>query len=315
MSPILFPSSKEDIVHASFFNESWYYSIELVPGLFTRGANHRNLGLTRNLLSKCQVTDRRCLDIGTMEAAVPVLLSRRGAGSIVAVDVGPCPDRIEAVKHYTGARFDYYAGLTHGQTIPFLRDKGATNFDIVILSGVLYHCFGPLHTLAVARSLVRTGGLLIVETFAAVDDQYAMFFNARGVFTRDPSSYFLPSVPLLDYILRYFKLAPIDCVHGGHSQVGRYQTARVAIACRATNEVVAKNDAWMDAATGIVDYVTLIEWGLIEKSGVNPPAFESPAAEFLQRDTESCDVIRTVLETRPLDLPESVAMIRLTDQY
>ena len=38
-----------------------------------------------------------------------------------------------------------------------------------------------------ARSLIRTGGLMIVETFAVVDEQYAMFFNARGFFTPDPT--------------------------------------------------------------------------------------------------------------------------------
>ena len=79
-----FPDDREAIERSSFFNEKWYYSIELIPGLFTQGANHRNLGLTRDLLKRCEVKDRRCLDIGTMEGAVPILLSRRGAGPIVA---------------------------------------------------------------------------------------------------------------------------------------------------------------------------------------------------------------------------------------
>ena len=88
-----------------------------------------------------------------MEGAVPILLSRRAAGPIVAVDIS-YRERIAAVKHYTGARFDYHSGLTHGNTVSFLRSQGVVNFDVVVLSGVLYHCFGPLHTLAMARSLI-----------------------------------------------------------------------------------------------------------------------------------------------------------------
>jgi SAM-dependent methyltransferase len=310
-----FPEDKEAIERSSFFNEKWYYSIELIPGLFTRGANHRNLGLTRDLLKRCDVKDRRCLDIGTMEGAVPILLSRRGAGLIVAVDIGPHHERIAAVKHYTGAHFDYHSEVTHGNTVPFLKSQRVVNFDVVVLSGVLYHCFGPLHTLAMARSLVRTGGLMIVETFAAVDEQYAMYFNARGFFIPDPSTYFVPSIALLDYLLRYFKLAPLATVHGQPSQTGRHRLTRIAVACRATDEIGAKDDPWMKAATGIVDYLTLIEWDLIDRSGADPPAFEAPPRRLLVVDTDTCDVVRTVLESPPLPLGENVARIGLTDLY
>ena len=313
-----FPSRREEVLRSGFFNQDWYYSIELLPGLFTNGSKHRNFGLTRHLLRRCEVEGRRCLDFGTMEGAAPVLLSRRGAGHVVGVDFTPCDDRVAAVQHYTGARFDYHSGLLHANTVPFLKSTGRVNFDVVVLSGVLYHCFGPLHTLAYARSLLRTGGLLILETFSVVNAECAMYFNKQGVFTKDPSSYFLPSVPLLDYVLRYFKLAPLDCVHGGYAALGRgtngYKTARVAVACRATNEIVAQDDPWMQEATRIVDYVTLIDWDLIDKSGGSPPAFEG-ASRFLDPRTETCDLLQTVQKTRPLDLPESVAVLALGDRY
>ena len=192
-----FPDVREAIERSSFFNEKWYYSIELIPGLFTQGANHRNLGLTRDLLKRCEVQDRRCLDIGTMEGAVPILLSRRehgphrGRGHQL-----PRADRRRQALHGRPLQ-DYHSGWVHGNTVSFLRSQGVVNFDVVVLSGVLYHCFGPLHTLAMARSLIRTGGLMIVETLAVVDEQYAMFLDRRGFFTPDPSTYFLPSIALL----------------------------------------------------------------------------------------------------------------------
>jgi 2-polyprenyl-3-methyl-5-hydroxy-6-metoxy-1,4-benzoquinol methylase len=310
-----FPSSKEEIESTDFFNESWYYSVELVPGLYTQGAHHRNLGLTRSLLARSEVEGRSCLDIGTMESAVPVLLSRRGAAPIVAVDLFNCEDRIAAVKHYTGTEFEYYPGLTHDRTAPFLEERGYANFDIVVLSGVLYHCYGPMDVLAMARSLLRTGGLLIVETLATLDEEPAMFFNSRGRFSPDPTTFFLPSVGLLEYVLRYFQLAPLDAVGSLRFQEGGRTTGRVAVACRATNEVASTDDPWMRDAGKLVEYMTRFNWRGVDRTGVNPPAFEASPSRVIDRSTGTCDVTRTVLDLPPMELPERVARIALEDLY
>lgn len=308
------PESAEEIEASEAFNQYWYYSVELVPDVYTPGLKHLNLGLTRDLLARCEVENRRCLDIGTMEGAVPVLLSRRKAQEVVGVDVMNCEQKIRMVKHYTRTRFNYHGGLTHTRTEPLVRRRYGGNFDLVILSGVLYHCFGPLHVLAMARSLLRTSGLMIVETFAAVDRQKAMFFNARGSLSRDPSTYFLISVPLLEYLLRYFKLTPIDCVASRPVTVEGRRCARVAITCRATNEFGPGSDPWMEAAAGQVDYLSLIDWDSIDSSGADPPAYGPPATRFAGPDG-NCDVTRTVFESPPLELPERVAMIGLEDLY
>lgn len=308
------PELAGEIEAGDGFNQYWYYSVELVPGVYTPGQKHLNLGLTRDLLSRCEVENRRCLDIGTMEAAVPVLLSRRKANQVVAVDVMNCEEKVRMVKHYTGTSFNYHGGVNHARTAPLVRQRYGGNFDLVVLSGVLYHCFGPLHVLAMARSLVRTGGLMIVETFTAVDRQLAMFFNGRGTLSLDPSTYFLISVPLLEYLLRYFKLTPIDCVASHPVTIEGRKCARVAITCRATNELGPGSDPWMEEAVGQVDYLTLIDWDSIDLSGENPPAYATPASRFAGFDG-GCDVVRTVFESPPLDLPERVAMIGLEDLY
>jgi 2-polyprenyl-3-methyl-5-hydroxy-6-metoxy-1,4-benzoquinol methylase len=308
------PDTRPEIEASEAFNQYWYYSIELVPGLYTPGLKHLNLGLTRHLLAGCEVENRRCLDIGTMEAAVPVLLSRRKAKEVVAVDVMNCQQKVRMVKHYTGTWFNYHGGLTHARTEPLVRRRYGGNFDLVVLSGVLYHCFGPLHVLATARSLVRTGGLMIVETFTAVDRQQAMFFNARGALSPDASTYFLISVPLLEYLLRYFKLTPIDCVASHVVTIEGRKCARVAVTCRATNEHGPGSDPWMEAAAGEVDYRTLIDWSSIDSSGEDPPAYATPASRFVGPEG-SCDVTRTVFDSPPLELPERVAMIGLEDLY
>lgn len=310
-----FPTTAADLLATGLFRQPWYYTFELLPGVFTHGAGHVNLGLTRALLARCDVENRLCLDIGTMEAAVPVLLSRRGAAKVVGVDVARFENKIAAVKHYTGADFIYYSGLLHGHTVEFLKSQRHVNFDLVVLSGVLYHCFGPLHTLAMARSLVRTGGLMLIETYAAIDEKYAMFFNAHGMFASDPSTYLLPSVPLLDYLFRYFKLQPIDCAYWGRVQIGEHQCARVATMCRAVDEVVAEPaDAWIHDASGIVDYLTLCDWSLIENREHDPVGYDVERRTARMRpDFEACDLLATVLSEPPMDLTAEHAIIRLDD--
>jgi SAM-dependent methyltransferase len=310
-----FPTSREEIEKSDFFTEDWYYSMELVPGVYTPGANHRNIGLTRKLLARTEVEGRSCLDIGTMEAAVPVLLSRRKASPVVAVDLFNCDDRIEAVKHYTGTQFEYFPGLTHEQTAPYLEERGFANFDIVVLSGVLYHCYGPMHVLAMARSLLRTGGLLIVETLGTIEAEPSMAFNARGRFSPDPTTFFLPSVGLLEYVLRHFQFAPLDALSGNHHEVGGRKLGRIAMACRATNEVASTDDPWMKDAGSIVEYMARFNWRQVDRTGSNPPNYEAPESRILDESTGTCNATRTVLERPPVDLPEQVAKIGLDDLY
>lgn len=310
-----FPGTPLELEQSELLGENWYYSMELLPGVYTPGAGHRNIGLTRSLLARTEVENRSCLDIGTMEAAVPVLLSRRKAAPVVAVDLFNCEDRIEAVQHYTGTRFEYFPGLTHEQTAPYLEDRGFANFDIVVLSGVLYHCYGPMHVLAMARSLLRTGGLLIVETLGTLEQDPVMSFNAQGRFSPDPTTFFLPSVGLLEYVLRHFQFAPLDAISGNHQEVGGRRLGRVAMACRATNEAVSGDDPWMRDAGSIVEYMARFNWSQVDRTGSNPPNYEPSKSLIVEKSTDTCDATRTILESPPVDLPEHIAKIALDDLY
>jgi SAM-dependent methyltransferase len=300
-----FPSTSEALTASPLLKQYWYYAVEFLPGVITPGQGHLNFGLTRRLFGKCDVADRSVLDIGTMEAAILILAHRRSAKRMVGVDADNFREKINAVKHYTGAEFEYFPGLTHGQTLPFLKQHNLTNFDVVVLSGLLYHCFGPLHTLAMARSLVRTGGLMIVETWSAHNDELAMFFNSRGRFSKDPSTFFVPTVPLLDYVLRFFKLLPIDWNYGQLAQVASIRTSRVAIACRAINEVAGADD-WMEKATGMCDYRTLIDWDAVDKEGRNPVGYDGP--------DNMINLAQLIAREKAIDLAPTDAVIKLTDR-
>lgn len=155
---------------------------------------------------------------------------------------------------------------------------------------------------------------MIVETFTAIDNQVAMFFNAAGRLSPDSSTYFLISIPLLEYLLRYLRLKPLDCIASPAVEVDGRRSARVAVVCRATNDLGTTGDPWMEAASGEVDYLTLVDWESIDSSGANPPAYGPPSSPHVNAPA-GCDVTKTVFESPPADLPERVAMIGLDDLY
>lgn len=116
--------------------------------------------LPRMMLRQCNLAGADCLDIGSMEALIPVLMRRGGAKRVLATDFGPdCTEKIMAVKAAYKVDFDYQnVGPMDG-----LHRKIKGGFDLINCMGLLYHVWS-LHVLAGARPLLRRNGLMIVST-------------------------------------------------------------------------------------------------------------------------------------------------------
>jgi SAM-dependent methyltransferase len=230
-----------DVVESEASNNPWYYQIELEPGVFTSGKRRDNLAMVRDFLDRVSLTGARCLDIGTQEAISPVVLCRRGAESVTAYDRLSMTARIEAVKQAYKVRFDYVHGIPLWKLATALRDAGSSPvFDVIVFSGVLYHMIDPLAGLAHVRSMLRQGGILVLETSVSTRNNYAAEFNAEGRFY-EGGTYFQVSIGVLDYWLRMLRLAPIDCARLNGGEVSRF-----VVVCRAMDAVEADpNDHWM----------------------------------------------------------------------
>src|SRR5438552_17516831 len=94
-----------------------------------------------------------------------------------------------------------------------LRKSRRASFDVINLSGVLNHVFSPLMVLAGVRPLLKRNGLMIVSTNVVVDNGFTMQFNNAGRLQEEANTFWYLSVGALDYLLRYLKLAPIDCLY------------------------------------------------------------------------------------------------------
>ncbi|WP_353936474.1 DUF1698 domain-containing protein [uncultured Brevibacillus sp.] len=63
-------------------------------------------------------------------------------------------------------------------------------FDIVQHTGLLYHVRDPLWTISQARSVVKTGGHLLIETACILDDKEHTFYIRVCVILQEATLFF-----------------------------------------------------------------------------------------------------------------------------
>lgn len=307
---------------ARAFDSPWYYSIELAPSVWTRGREHRNVALTRDLLRRVDVEDggadasgARCLDVGMQEGLVSVLLERRGASEIVGYDRELRRGRLKLVQRALDVTFDLVGEMKLQDLPAALVDERRDPFDVVIFSGVLYHMFDPLGGLATVRGLVRDGGICLIETAVAIDDLDAMHFNSRGRFSPRALWFFTPRI--LDYLMRFLRLVPLDVVYfGGARRPGSDQPpqGRLAVACRAVPDPVAEaGDEWM-AKGKDADFAEFLDW---KRVASNAPAvgYDESREGLVRRDNGSVDLQATVEATSPYEVRSEETRLSLDARY
>jgi 2-polyprenyl-3-methyl-5-hydroxy-6-metoxy-1,4-benzoquinol methylase len=224
----------------------WYYSAELAPDLFAKGIYGNIPYMPRILMRQANLRNTECLDLGCMEGVLQVLMHRGGAKRILATDaLAHCADKMAILKEVYNAHWDFReTGLMYD-----LSDKLANEgtFDFVNLSGVLYHVFSPLHTLASVRPLVKKNGLFMLATNVVNEVSDVMHFNTRGrQENRDTNTFWYPSISLLEYFLRYFNFAPIDCLFIPAPSETLAGYGSICIVCRAVDSgsALPAGDDW-----------------------------------------------------------------------
>ena len=323
--PRRFPSDSGALAASELFRGWWYYSIELLPGLVTHGIYPPELPmLPRLMLRRCELAGADCLDLGSMEGLVPVLMRRGGAAQVLGVDaVDHCLEKLDAVRHYHGVDFDYASvGLMY-DLAQKLKGRG---FDVINCSGLLYHVFSPLTVLCGVRPLLKRGGLMIVSTNVTLEERLAMQFNDAGRMQSEINTFWYLSVPLFDYLLRYLRLAPLDClflphtaVRSGAGYVFDQPSGYLSVLCQAVDAPLAvPGDEWMaKSAAGSWEYLGLVDWRRAKRQ---PAATAIVRGELdrrhFRRDIECLDLWEAVNGRAPLGSaadPSDTHLLRLAD--
>lgn len=289
----------------------WYYTIEVAPGVFTPGHEFENIHLTRTALRRIDVSGLDCLDVGSMECLVPILLRRRGARRVVAYDRLNFRDRVAFLKETLHVDFEYVHGFRIAELPARATPATGELFDLVVFSGVLYHMLSPMEGLLTARRLLRNGGIMIVETAAVIADETCAYFNANGRFF-DGDNFWIPSLPCLDYLLRFVRLRPLDCLYFtiASRARSRLRLCRVCVPCLAVDHPVADpGDEWIALAQDR-DFREHLDWTRVEERA-RPPLAYATSARAWRRPGGAVDVLRTARrapETRPADPKREVRL-------
>ncbi|WP_027135319.1 class I SAM-dependent methyltransferase [Geminicoccus roseus] len=290
----------------------WYYSIEHAPGAWTAGMNYAPTAMTRKALAATAVEGRSCLDIGSMDGLVPLLLARRGAGRVVSYDRLDFGQKMAFLQDRLGVAFEYHSGMS----LRAFRDRhvGSSPLDVVVFSGVLYHMFDPLGGLLLARSMVRDGGILIIETGATISVENAAYFNGGARFY-EGDNFWLPSLANLDYLLRFARLAPLEVFHLNQTARTAKEPpiCRVCVACRAVAAPpAAPGDNWINLPQQL-DFAELIDWRVTAAAGSDEVPYTPVQADLPRGEAGTVDLYQTV--RRQPEGPRTPVRLALADTW
>ena len=129
----------------------------------------------------------------------------------------------------------------------------------------------------------------------------------------EANTFWYPTVRLFDYLLRFLKLRPLDCIFTPHAAVKSdlklvfdKPSGYLSVICRATDDVIpAEDDQWMRAcASASWEYLWLVDW---------QRASDQPVSTIGCEREEGIDLALDLKSVGPAERPEDGHLLRLTD--
>lgn len=187
------PPSSPDI-QKIISQHHWWHTIDLGHNLVTPGAWD-----IRHLPARIPWPDslagKRCLDVGTMDGFWAFEMERRGAGEVLAIDVGDSEkDNLfhhrrsrsrSGERRQPGQTFNVLAELLGSRAkfqemnIYDLRPEAVGKFDLIFVGYLLHQLRDPLRALEAVREVCR-GSVIVLDQI--------LFF--RSLFSRAPLAQF-----------------------------------------------------------------------------------------------------------------------------
>ena len=271
---------------SSVLNDWWYYSVELAPGVVTKGMDTPQTPmLPRMMVRNCNLQGMECLDIGSMEGLIPAMMARKGAKRVLATDALPhCEKKMNVLRQIYNVNFDFREiGLLYDLSHK-LQDCGG--FDFINLSGVLYHVFSPMHVLAGIRPLLKKNGLMVISTNVLNREGCTLEFNKAGYLQQESNTFWYHSVPMLEELIRFFNLVPIDFLFCPHSPVNPYNyvpgldSGYMSVVCRAVEgPEVESRDPWAARARAASwEYLSLCNGRMLASQSTSTITYDGDGA-------------------------------------
>lgn len=244
----------------------WYHKIDLGQGVITPGPEYEMDWVwdqIRETRKSIDYNGKKVLDLGTLEGLWAFEAERLGAKLVVATDC-----LYKAIEKFLFCREVLDSKVMPFFSVPpyklwerldsFIQDATSPRhnlFDIVQHLGLLYHQRDPLLSLSQSRSVLRTGGYLLIET-EAIEDEERPYLLFNGIpqkepkeeywfrISKDVSTWWAPTIPCLKEMLKATLFEPIEeTLHSSHrlaptkekssSKSIKYTRSRVCLVARA----------------------------------------------------------------------------------
>jgi tRNA (mo5U34)-methyltransferase len=198
---------------------NWYHRMDLGNGVTTPGLPWEVLwDNTRQARKEIDYANKTVLDLGSWDGMWAFEAEMLGAAFVVATD---CMNYWQLPWHRGMDNLLLVREAIFSKVVPLwnlspyvLRERLDNmlyshallkdGFDIVQHLGLLYHLRDPLLSLAQARSVIKDGGILLLETaLCGNGDSCMMRFNfGPGAFYNDFTSWWAPTLSCLREMLR-----------------------------------------------------------------------------------------------------------------
>jgi tRNA (mo5U34)-methyltransferase len=166
------------LTQAEVDGRQWYHTIELAPGVVTRG--WFDTRAVAGSLPWPDLRGLRCLDVGAFDGFWGFEMERRGALEVVAIDVldpaewdwphGSTGEVAEAIGARKGQGDGFLVAHRalgskverHELSVYDLDPEQVGSFDLVYVGSLLLHLRDPVRALEKVRAVLRPGGQLLL---------------------------------------------------------------------------------------------------------------------------------------------------------
>jgi len=203
----------------------WYHRIDLGDGVVTPGFHYEPLwDNIREVRKLIDYKDKNVLDIASFDGLFSFEAEKLGAKNIIATDCLYrsfknflfCKQILDSkcLPYYNVSAYNLFDRLDVFFQENYDAEKPYDQmFDIVQHLGLLYHLRDPLASLSQARSCMRTGGELLIETNIITDsDESFMLYNGIPFthrLSRNFSVWWVPTINCLKEMLFATLFEPI----------------------------------------------------------------------------------------------------------
>jgi len=204
----------------------WYHRIDLGNGIITPGFHYEPLwDNIRTVRQNINYKGKTVLDIASFDGLWAFEAEKLGANIVVATDCLYrtfrnfmfCKEilRSNCIPYYNVSPYNLYERLdTFFQENYDSEQPYDRMFDIVQHLGLFYHLRDPFLSLSQARSCIKSGGILLIETNVVLNnDESFMLYNGIPDTYRASKNYsvwWIPTVKCLKEMLLASLFEPID---------------------------------------------------------------------------------------------------------